>query len=149
MKEKTEFSNCVKCDIEITDNNLGNLYEIEEKIYCDNCAKDYEIELIKELEKFRNSEKFKDILALRKMILRISENLGNIFDNATGTIQQSVSDYNNYTMFELQIFLIDIEFDIINSLLKDDLGIPNINNPKLNKLKQTILKERLKILSRI
>jgi DNA-directed RNA polymerase subunit RPC12/RpoP len=131
----TEWGNCSRCGKEITDNTIGDMIEAEEVLVCDSCADKHRLYLITELDKFRQSKEFNDILALRKKLLWASEKLGNCWDNATGTIIESVSDYNNLNVFELQSDLLNIELDCVNNnLAEGELGLPTKDNPKLKDL---------------
>src|SRR4030042_5568310 len=102
IKNKSEWGNCSICGKEITDNNFGDCIEAEEVYVCDSCAEKHKLFIIIELNKFRQSKDFNEVFALKKKILWVSESLGNIFDNADKSIQESVPDYDNYNVFELQ-----------------------------------------------
>lgn len=152
MKNKYDWGSCSRCKKEITEDNFGDCIEGEEVIICDSCARKHSLYIIKELEKFRQSKEFEDVIALRKKVLWASESLGNLFDNATGTIKESVSDYDNYNVFELQSFLLgiletEIENYILPNGLDDDIDECIKKNPGLNKLRLDIRKQQGKILS--
>ncbi len=124
MSSKTfDLGNCARCGIKITDNNLGGEIEGREVIVCSNCHKDHIIKVIQELEAFRKSDKFKDVLSLRKTILETSESLGNLFDNANRTSQESVSDYDKYNFFQLQLILVDIELTFVERELIENYNL--------------------------
>ena len=148
MKNKTECGNCSRCGKEITDNNFGGCIEAEEVYVCDSCAEKHRLSIIAELNKFRQSKEFNDRLALKKKILWASESLGNIFDNATGTIIENVFDYDNCNVFELQSDLLNIELDCVNNnLAEGELGIPTKNNPKLQALRKDLINQIKKLAS--
>ena len=141
MKNKSDGGNCSRCGKEITDNNFGDSITAEEVIVCDSCAEKHKLSIIAELNKFRQSKEYNDRLALKEKILWGSESLGHIYDNGTGTIRESISDYDNLNIFELQLYVIEIELLCVEDLLRDnDSGLPTINNPKLNKLRKMLKK---------
>jgi len=148
MKNKSEWGNCSRCGKEITDDTFGDCIEAEEVYVCDSCAEKHRLSIIAELNKFRQSKEFNDRLALRNKILWASESLGNIFDNATGTIIESVSDYDNCNVFELQSDLLNIELDCVNNnLAEGELGIPTKDNPELQALRKNLINQIKKLAS--
>jgi DNA-directed RNA polymerase subunit RPC12/RpoP len=148
IKKITEWGNCSRCRKKITDNTIGDIIEAEEVIVCDSCAKKHRLYIIAEINKFRQSKEFNDRLALRNKILWASESLGNYFDNATGTIIESVSDYDNCNVFELQSDLLNIELDCVNNnLAEGELGIPTKDNPELQALRKDLINQIKKLAS--
>jgi len=101
---------CAKCGKKTE--NLGGTYEDKELIYCEECSKAKELEIIKDLDDFRKSKNFHDKLALKKKILMTSEELGHIFDNSDKSHQENVSDYDELDIYELQVCILDILFRI-------------------------------------
>ena len=124
----------------MTEKNFGDSITAEEVYVCDDCARKHKHSIINELEKFRKSKEYNDRLELKKKILWASESLGNYFDNATGTIIESVSDYDNCNVFELQSDLLNIELDCVNSnLAEGEFGFPTKNNPELQNLRKDLI----------
>lgn len=150
MENKSEWDKCSKCGKEITDNNFGDIIEVEKVLVCDSCSRKHRLYIITELNKFRQSKEFNDKLALRKKILWTSEQLGNWFDNATGTEQESVSDYNNFNLFELQVFLLDIFQTLLEKYIFPDLEIDYSKKyPELEKLRLEVREQQGRIASYI
>ncbi len=81
--------------------------------------------IIKELEVFRKNKDFEDKTSLRKKILRLSEQMDYWLDSGNGLYIESVSDYDNYNIFELQALLLDRELTLIESFENDDFNIPS------------------------
>jgi len=154
MKNKSEWGNCSRCGKEITDDTLGDMIEAEEILVCDSCAEKHRLSIIAELNKFRQSKDFSDRLALKQKILWASERLGDLFDNATGTIIESVSDYDNYNVFELQVTLLDIlqtelENYIFPDILEEDYDKAIKRNPEIEKLRLEVREQQGRIASYI
>jgi len=147
--DKMDWGNCVKCGIKITDKNFGDCIGIEENIVCADCSEKHLNYMIEELETFRKGKGFNGILDLRKKILWVSEQMGNWMNNATGTIVEGVTDYNEYNIFELQLWLLDNEITIVENLLKDDDGFLTRHNPKMEALRKELLEHHSRVLSYI
>ena len=137
-----EEDRCKRCNEELTDNNFGDCIEAEEIIVCDSCARKHKHYIIGELNKFRESKEFNELLALRRKILWASESLGNMFDAGDKSYIESVSDYNNYNVFDLQIDLLDI----LQSTLQDYIFPKGIIEEDYNKaIKRNLEMEKLRI----
>ena len=154
IKNKSEWGNCSRCGKEITDNNFGGCIEAEEIYVCDSCADKHRLHIIAELDKFRQSKGFSDRLALKQKILWTSESLGNIFDNGDGSCMESVSDYDNYNVFELQVTLLDIlqttlENYIFPDGLEEDYDKAIKRNPDMERLRLEVREQQGKIASYI
>lgn len=149
MINKSEWGYCSKCGIEITNNNIGDMIEAEEKLVCVRCAEKHIRDIIRELELFRKSKEFKQELALRKKILWTSEQMGNWFDNADKSIQESVTDYDNLNLFELQFYIIESELRLVESFALDNEDYEFRLNPDMKVLREELLKEHKRILSYI
>lgn len=154
MKNKSEWGNCSRCGKEITDKNFGGEIEAEELLVCNDCERQHKKNIIVELNKFRQSKDFSDRLALKQKILWTSESLGNIFDNADKSIQESVADYDNYNVFELQVTLLDIlqtelENYICPDILEEDIEEAIKRNPDMEKLRLEVREQQGRIASYI
>jgi len=153
MKNKSEWGNCSRCGKEITDKNFGDCIEAEEILVCDSCADKHRLSIIAELNKFRQSKGFSDRLALKQKILWASESMGNIFDNGDKSCMESVTDYDNYNVFELQVTLLDIlQTELECFLMKEDLeGLDKMikNNPEIEKLRLEVREQQGRIASYI
>jgi len=154
MKNKTEWGNCSRCGKEITDNNFGDSIEAEEVLVCDSCAEKHRLHIITELNNFRQGKEFNDKLALRKKILWSSEQLGNWFDAGDKSYIESVSDYDNYNLFELQVTLLDtlqtlLENYIYPNGLEEDLDEAIKRNPEMEKLRLEVREQQGRIASYI
>lgn len=150
----TELGNCSRCGKEITDNTIGDIIEAEEVLVCDSCAEKHRLFIITELKKFRQGKEFNDKLALRKKILWSSEQLGNWFDAGDKSYIESVSDYDNYNLFELQVTLLDtlqtlLENYIHPNGLKEDLDEAIKRNPDMEKLRLEVREQQGRVASYI
>src|SRR3989344_2579607 len=125
MKTKYEWGNCSRCGKEITDNNFGDRITGEEVLVCDSCAEKHRIKVIKELERFRKSKDYNNILSLRKKMLWISEQMGNWGDNADKSCMESITDYDDWDIKELQTSILDNEITLVEELLPDILEEPD------------------------
>jgi hypothetical protein len=121
MKNKSEWGNCSRCGKEITDKNFGGEIEAEELLVCNDCERQHKKNIIAELNKFRQSKDFSDRLALKQKILWTSESLGHYFDNATGTIRESVIDQRDAAWYLLR-FELNLTEEQIGKRMKDFTG---------------------------
>lgn len=139
---------CSRCKKVITNNNFGDSIEAEEVLVCNGCADEHKQYIITELDKFRHSKEFDDKLALRNKILWASEQLGNCFDNADKSVQESVSDYMYKNVFDLQLYIIELELICVEGLLSEgEFGLPIKDNPELQTLRKELLEENKRIVS--
>lgn len=150
----TEWGNCSRCGKEINNNTIGDIIEAEEVLVCDSCAEKHRLYIITELNKFRQSKEFNDKLALRKKILWSSEQLRNWFDAGDKSYIESVSDYDNYNLFELQVTLLDtlqtlLENYIYPNGLEEDLDEAIKRNPDMEKLRLEVREQQGRIASYI
>lgn len=146
---RIDWGRCAMCKARITDNNLGDCIEAEEVLVCSSCSIKHLNSIIAELEAFRKKKEFNQVFELRKKILWVSEKMGHWFDNGDKSIQESVSDYDNYNVFELQLWLIDNEITIVDNLIEDEDGLPTNKYPKLNRLRDNLLELHTRVLSQI
>ena len=143
---------CSRCKKGIKEDIFLENIEAEELIVCQECYNKHLFSVIKELEAFRNNNKFDKILDLKKKILWISEKMGNWFDNSDKSIQENVSDLDNLNLFELQCELISNLITIIENYIHPK-GINNNyeeeikNNLDLEKLRINLNKQQEKISS--
>ena len=121
MKNKSEWGNCSRCGKEITDDNFGDCIEAEEVYVCDSCAEKHIASVINKLEAFRKSKEYNSVLELRKKMLWISEKMGNWEDNGDKTSMESVTDYDDWEIKELQTSIIEIEINLLQNLLYGDI----------------------------
>lgn len=147
---RNDFGNCQKCGIEITENNLGNEIGAEEVLICKTCEIKYNRDLIEKINQFRLSNEFENKLSLKRKILEISESLGHMFDNADKSVQESVSDYDNSNLFELQIIILDILQTLLENYicpdpLEEDIEKAIEKNSEMEKLRLEVRKQQGKI----
>jgi len=148
IKNKTEWGNCPRCWKEITENNFGDCIEAEETLVCDSCAEKHNLFIIGELNKFRQSKKFNDRLALINKILWASEEKGYWYDAGDKSYIENVSDYESKNVFELQLYIIEIELLSVKELLAEgDFGFPTKDIPELQALIKELLKEKKRLVS--
>lgn len=132
MRSKTfDWGNCERCGIKITDNNLGGEIESKEVIVCRACFKDHIIKVIQDIEAFRKTDDFNDIFLLRKKILQTSEAFGYLFENASKTSRERVSDYDKYNFFQLQLILVDIELTFVERELIENYNLQEYEQLRL------------------
>lgn len=125
MSNKIDFGLCGKCNKHII--RLGGSIEADEKLVCSECYKDHLVKVVAEVEAFRKSKCFDDVLELKNKILWLSETMGHLFDNADKSSQESVSDYDGMNQFKLQLYIIDIELNIVERELIEDYHLKGYN----------------------
>jgi DNA-directed RNA polymerase subunit RPC12/RpoP len=150
IKKITEWGNCSRCRKKITDNTIGDIIEAEEVIVCDSCAKKHRLYIIAEINKFRQSKDFNNIIALRKKLLWLSEQMGNWHDAGDKFYYiESVYEYNKYNIYELQFYLISDTLCIIDTFFLESENYDRKIKPKLKNLREELRKEYDKISSYI
>jgi hypothetical protein len=96
---KNSLGDCKKCGVSL-DDNLGDEFDIG--LLCEKCA-DIELKkIIAELKIFIRSKHMNSRIAIRNKILWLSERMGFWFDSGTGLYIESVRDYDDWTLKELQ-----------------------------------------------
>lgn len=120
-----EWGLCGKCNKPIKE--LGGEIEADEMLVCKECYKDHIIRVVNEVESFRKSSAFNDVLELKNKILWLSESMGHLFDNADKSSQESVSDYDGMNQFKLQLYIIDIELNLVERELMEDYHLKGYN----------------------
>ncbi len=84
-----------------------------------------------------------------------SESLGNIFDNADKSVQESVSDYDKYDVFDLQITLLNIlqsslqDYVFPKGIIEEDYDKAIKRNPEMEKLRIKVRDQQSRIASYI
>lgn len=131
------YGKCVNCNTKIAERNFG--YQIDAGLICSVCEQKHLLMLIDDLERFRKSKAFEDKQEVKKKILWLSEKMGYWFDNADGSIQESIGEYDQYNLFELQCQLLDQEITLIQ----------NLDSKKKARLKKKINKILIQTLSYI
>jgi hypothetical protein len=91
---------CKKCGVIIGDNNLGGEFDIG--LLCKGCADIEVTEIITNLKDFVKSEKMNNWIDVRNKILWLSERMGYWYDSGTGIYIESVGDYDDWSLIELQ-----------------------------------------------
>jgi len=147
LKEKKE--QCGKCGVEINGNNLGDIIEAEEVLVCDSCSKKHRLYMIAELNGFRLSKEFNNNrIALRKKILWTSDKMGRWFDAGDKSYIESVSDYYDFNLFELQSDILESLVCILETFIYPDLEEDYSNKyPELERLRLEVREHQDKVLS--
>lgn len=113
MKEKKP--KCCFCNGIIKEGHFGGFIGAEEDPSCDICFRRVTIPILKRMEKYKRSEKFEDIIALKKQVLKLLEFYGNPFSHL-----KDVSSLDSYNLFELRQYFLEIETMLKEGLEGDD-----------------------------
>ncbi len=144
------LGNCSRCGKKINNKTIGDIIGADEVIVCNSCADKHKMNIITNLNQFRLSKEFDSILSLRKKILWSNEELGNWYDSGDKSFMESISDYNNYNIFELKVTLLDTLQTLIENYIYPDLDLDySAKYPELEKLRLEVRKQQDQIASYI
>jgi hypothetical protein len=135
LQRKMNLGRCYKCDIAITEDNLGD--ELAKGRICKPCYIEYLKEIIPKFDKVRQTKDFDDWNKLKIILLDFDEVMGGLHD--TGKYQQTADYYNGLPLNELKTFLLDKMITFIKEL------------QELTKSKEfdSILQENLSLIDKI